>query len=379
MSSVRFNLDKGRIFLIYHYGPNDKVKLYLKEKCDPKDWDVKRNRMKDGRGNSNYVNSLLSKIVEYIDAIRLQNKIDGKLLTAKTIKYAVYTRIFGDSSKLQIYDYSKIWLKEKLISSGYRKTLSNLLNVINKIYPDLTWDDISLSWLKDFDKKTIDLSQNYKSNIIKKLRELMDAAYIDGHHTNKVYANSKFLIKTVETDKIALTQHWLDCLYDNLGQMENRHSNASIIFLIGCMTGQRWQDYSLINKGMIFLKGENAFISITQPKTLTRVTIPVSNKLINLLEMNTHKVSQQKFNQYIKEAFRSIGYLEYNKIASHTARRTFATLAVLAGVETYLIMKITGHKSEKTFRLYVKMDDLTAAMKSAASIKEFQDGTNASK
>jgi integrase len=227
--------------------------------------------------------------------------------------------------------------------------------------------------LKDFKNKTIHLSPNYTSNCIKKLRELLDSAMVDGHHNNSIHLNKKFTIKTVDTNKIALHQDWLDKVFENLHTFEPRHSNAAILFLIGCMTGQRWQDYSLINKSMIFYKGDDAYISLVQPKTTIRVTIPVSNKLISLLDMECHKVSQQNFNQYIKEVFKLIEYPEYQKIASHTARRTFATLAVMAGVDISLIMRITGHKSEKTFRLYVKMDDILAAMQSSAAIKAYQD------
>jgi integrase len=40
---------------------------------------------------------------------------------------------------------------------------------------------------------------------------------------------------------------------------------------------------------------------------------------------------------------------------THTARRSFATNAFLAGLPTISIMKITGHKSESQFMKYIKV------------------------
>ncbi len=42
-------------------------------------------------------------------------------------------------------------------------------------------------------------------------------------------------------------------------------------------------------------------------------------------------------------------------ITVHTARRSFATNAYLQNVPTISIMKITGHKTEKSFLKYIKI------------------------
>jgi integrase len=63
----------------------------------------------------------------------------------------------------------------------------------------------------------------------------------------------------------------------------------------------------------------------------------------------------------------------YNEVSSHTARRSFATNAILAGIDMSLIMKITGHTTESQFRKYVRLDDVLAASKSAGQIRLMQD------
>lgn len=46
---------------------------------------------------------------------------------------------------------------------------------------------------------------------------------------------------------------------------------------------------------------------------------------------------------------------KYDLITTHTARRSFATNAYLAGVPTIAILKITGHKTEQAFLKYIKV------------------------
>jgi integrase len=46
---------------------------------------------------------------------------------------------------------------------------------------------------------------------------------------------------------------------------------------------------------------------------------------------------------------------KWELVTTHTARRSFATNAFLAGVPTISIMKITGHKSESVFMKYIKV------------------------
>ena len=85
-------------------------------------------------------------------------------------------------------------------------------------------------------------------------------------------------------------------------------------------------------------------------------------------------LSNQRFNEYIKEVARiagidqieakreTIGGKEiatkrpkYELITSHAGRRSFATNMYLAGLPSITIMAITGHKTEKSFMKYLKI------------------------
>ena len=46
---------------------------------------------------------------------------------------------------------------------------------------------------------------------------------------------------------------------------------------------------------------------------------------------------------------------KFKLISTHTARRSFATNIFIAGVPSISIMKITGHKSERSFLQYIRI------------------------
>ncbi|OGX85087.1 hypothetical protein BEN47_15325 [Hymenobacter lapidarius] len=57
---------------------------------------------------------------------------------------------------------------------------------------------------------------------------------------------------------------------------------------------------------------------------------------------------------------------QYELLTCHTARRTFVTLALEAGLRPETVMKCTGHKSWETFKRYVNIADRTVEREFAA-------------
>jgi integrase len=85
-------------------------------------------------------------------------------------------------------------------------------------------------------------------------------------------------------------------------------------------------------------------------------------------------ISNQKMNEYLKELGemaelkedvvisltkggkrQTENFKKFELITTHTARRSFATNAYLQNVPTISIMKITGHRTEKSFLKYIKI------------------------
>ena len=56
-------------------------------------------------------------------------------------------------------------------------------------------------------------------------------------------------------------------------------------------------------------------------------------------------------------------------VSSHTARRSFATNYYLQGFPTIDLMKITGHRTERSFLKYIRVSKLDTAKRLSAHIK----------
>jgi integrase len=59
----------------------------------------------------------------------------------------------------------------------------------------------------------------------------------------------------------------------------------------------------------------------------------------------------------------------WERVSSHTARRTFATNYYLLGFPTVDLMNITGHKTEKSFLKYIRATKLDTAKRPSKHIK----------
>ncbi|WP_144603830.1 tyrosine-type recombinase/integrase [Algoriphagus algorifonticola] len=182
--------------------------------------------------------------------------------------------------------------------------------------------------------------------------------------------------RTVETNTIVLTKDEVVKLIQYVPKT-NSESKVRDLFLVLIFTGLRFGDAVRISKSWV--RGE--FLYINTQKTGERVSIPLHPRLKAVLDKYEYdlkplKISNQKFNDYVKDLCKEAGitdpieivrhekgvrqYLTFPKhklIASHTGRRTFITNAILAGIPLPVIQKITGHRKLTTLQKYVEIAD----------------------
>ena len=139
------------------------------------------------------------------------------------------------------------------------------------------------------------------------------------------------------------------------------------LFIVGCMTGLRYSDYSTLTKENF---NKDFIVKVTK-KTGIKVTIPLSDYVREIYAKYDGEISKglsiQHFNRYIKMICRKVGLndeikFDYTRggklvfetkhkwelISSHTARRSAATnLYQLGRMRTSDIMQLTGHTTER--------------------------------
>lgn len=183
-----------------------------------------------------------------------------------------------------------------------------------------------------------------------------------------------------EVDAVYLSWNEISLIY-HLNLSENPHlEKYRDIFVLGCLTGFRFSDYSDIKPDEI----RDGMLYVTQNKTLTQVVVPLrpdsKRILIDKYNMQMPQISNPNLNFYIKEVVKLAGINElikithkrgnkiieevrpkYAWITSHTCRRSFCTNEFLEGTPMQLIMAISGHKTEKAFRRYIKAEQVQKA------------------
>lgn len=278
----------------------------------------------------------------------------GERLTAKETKYAANT-LAG-------------YMKLKRVLDRYQLETGNPTDydAFSMVY----YDAFKL-WLTNRG-----LSLNYVGTLLKDLKVMLKQSHIDGLHQNTIYQNPKFKKLVEDVDNVYLSDEELTTLYSLDLTNNERLDRVRDLFLIGAYTGLRFSDFSDLRPENITHNGR--ILTRKAIKTNGLVAIPLNANVLAILSkyegIPPRTISNQKTNDYLKELCRLAGiterievsrtvggkrqtrYLDKSElVTTHTARRSFATNAYLAGVPTVAIMKCTGHKSEAVFLRYIKV------------------------
>jgi hypothetical protein len=215
----------------------------------------------------------------------------------------------------------------------------------------------------------------------------MQEAVDRNHTTNISFRKKSFRVVSEKTDAIFLNEKELKELESLDLSRDKRLEKVRDLFIVGCWTGLRFSDFTRIKSHHI--KGE--YIEIEQQKTGSKVFIPIHPTVQKVMQKYKGQypnslppaISNQKMNEYLKEIGPNVeslkeiislsntlrgskvlkNVIKHELIVTHTARRSFATNQYLKGIPVHDIMRITGHKTEKAFLRYLKIENKDAAIR----------------
>lgn len=254
--------------------------------------------------------------------------------------------------------------------------LHNCVLYIESINEDML--DLFFTYLEELNCKT-----NYMAHLLTLIKAMLVRAAKFGYAVDPSYLD--YEIKDVdEPFSIALSQDTIARIYYYQG-LTKCQTRTRDMFIIGCTTGMRYSDYSTLTAQNL----QDGYIRKVCKKTNKEVILP-QHKYVKEIFAKYNGFpparSIQNFNREIKRICKKIGLTDrvtfsYHKggklvtdtkeiwelVGSHTARRTALTAMFISGRFTMRqLMLISGHTSEKSLRLYLKICDADTAMSMAA-------------
>ncbi len=401
MANVTFKLrsPKGSepqiIYLVYRFGRNDKIAYSTGLKALPAHWNNEKMRVRNvtealGR---DAINTRLNELQTVTETHIIELKAKGKPVTMGALKVFLdaYTNNQLNDTEHSLHGFIEAFLQRnktrvnpttgKIISYKVIREHERTYHFL-RLFEDkerkgarLDFDDITLDFYADFTAflQELGLSVNTIGHKIQTLKVWLNDATERGINKVQQYKSHRFKAITEDTENIYLTTAELEQLY-RFDFKTERLTRVRDLFLIGAFTGLRFSDFTRITVGNI--KGNT--LHIEQQKTGGRVAVPLHPIVLSIWQKYGKElppvISNQKFNQFIKEACMLAGidtpeqksmtkggvrqretYKKYELVSSHTARRSFATNLYLSGFPTLSIMQITGHRTETAFMKYIKV------------------------
>jgi integrase len=299
-----------------------------------------------------------------------------------------------------VLNYFKRFIKLKKtegVSDGWIKKWITLQNSLKDYAQensknDFLFTELTKDWAINYKAWRYAEPRSHSINTVAKdfsmLRQLIKEAEIEDDLTvEKSYRSKSYKVCRILTDMVAMNGTQLEALLAIEGlplYLERVRDN----FVVACYTALRWGNWSISKHNIIEMKrGDSIQTMLKVPisiKTNDVIYIPLHPVAKNILEKYNYElpvISNQKSNKYLKiladkanlhqltTLKKSVGgkIVELTKpfykwVTTHTARRTFVTIGLFEmTIPSALLMKITGHKTEKQLFEYARITSQEAA------------------
>jgi len=398
--NVRFNLKSSKssdqetlIYAMFRYN-GQRLKYSTGEKVVAKYWDTKSRKAKNVKNHPEYLdmNDRLNDLSKLIRKVYVDHDFGNispadfreKLKVLEGRKKIVVTE---EKKPLTLFEFIEQYIEEKkknptIVRGTWKNHITHknhLVEYSKQCNYVLDFDTIDWHFRRDYENylyTEVEMSINHAAKSIQELTHFLIEAKRRKLFNGDIHTEKGWHIVKKEVDKkFALTFDELKTLYNHDFKGDKKLERVRDLFLIGAYSGLRYSDFNRLSKKHIIKEDGIQMIEISTEKTDHRVTIPLIPILTTLLKKykyNPPKISNQKFNDYIKLACkgaklrRKINYSTYKGgvkenhskpihkiIGSHNARRSFATNFYKLGIPAIHLMAITGHSTESQFMKYI--------------------------
>lgn len=163
--------------------------------------------------------------------------------------------------------------------------------------------------------------------------------------------------KAKNTDPVFLTQDEV-LKIKGLDGLNEKLSKVRDLFLFQCFTGMAYADMQLFNHECVHLEDGKEIIRSSRVKTdesFVMLFLPEAKEVAEKYNYQLPKISNQKYNDYLKLLVAHPDVNINKKVTSHTARHTFATYLINKGIPLESVSKILGHSNIKQSQHYARL------------------------
>lgn len=239
------------------------------------------------------------------------------------------------------------------------------------------------------EKTTVSYSKNYIAKSLKNLKQFLNAASVMGYITDMSYKSVK--CEWEESDSIYTTWEEIEALKNKDFSEDPHLERTRDRYVFNCYCGLRLSDlkklapHRFITKIVTDADGnpvEKVFLKLNRTtKTGQPLFYPILPSAADILRKYNFQLpimSDPTYNENLKTVCLRAGLTgietirttrgrdaieedipRWKLVASHTARRSFASNFYLDGVPVKQLMAITGHTTERSFRTYIKVQQET--------------------
>ena len=399
MSTIKYfikgNSTLSQIYVRVRDGRDIDLSTKTQLVIDSENWSSKKGEVKQTSSFSEKLNlqKKLNQLASTLNDQIHKAKLNGIELNRDWLNNCIevfHGRVKDISSELiKIIENHVLSLKNglKKLESPTTKVFGNTINHISmfqkhkgKVFHIFDVDNSFLEELITFLKDVEGYASSTVNKDISRIIQVCKTAKIKGLEVNDSIFLAKYTSDKPPRSFVTLSEEELSKIQEYKGT--DYLENVRDWLIIGCWTGCRIGDLLKLNIENVIHRPEGSIIiRYTQSKTKKTVDIPVHpcvQEIIKRLNGFPRPISDVKFNKYIKELCKRVEinnneegfkmnpktlrkengiFPKYELVTSHICRRTYATNHYYK-LANKLIMRVTGHATERQFLDYIgEIDD----------------------
>jgi site-specific recombinase XerD len=344
------NADGKSPISLHLTGDYKRERISLNINVNPKEWDLKKERLLPLSKENQDTNLILDNIKSKLTAIKTSYRLADRVLTPEALK----KEFLNGMPRVRFTAFFDMMLEEEkvLMEPGSYQRYKSVLRKLKLYDDDVTFQEIDHGWFDRFIKHHRGLgneSTTVSANIaaIKKFLALAAKAGI------RLSVNlDEIKVGSTRGNRTSLTTAELKrCVgYYFSPYISDSYRLILGYFLVSCMTGLRISDIQSLRRNNFI----DNYISFVSKKTKKDQNIQMNMKAREILEHEPLLFEKKFADQHINDELKKImAVLKiHKKVTFHVGRHTFATSFLRAGGQVEKLQLLLGHSDINQTMIY---------------------------